>query len=382
MADKQFQLKVNKDVLKWARKSLEYDTSYAAKELKITEKELMQLESGKKSPTYDMLLKMSQLYSRPFAAFLLNEVPEEKPVPKDFRTVKSEKQGHLHDKTLLAIRRVRGLIQDAIELRNELGLKLPVWNYSASINDDPGQLASEYRKLFQVKEINQIEKTDAALDFLISQVESQGILVFQMSLPQDGVRGFSLTDESVPVIVIKRGSERPAAKIFTLFHELGHVLLHDGGICNLKEYGAAGKIEKWCNQFAASILVPAYELLGEEIVKEHRRDNNPFWQLNILTGLGIKRHVGPEVILRVLYNAGLTTKQFYEEKHEKWSSTKPGGRGGGAKRDFLKEKVKEKGKGFTRLALEAWESRKISLKDFADYMDITIDQVKQVPAYL
>ena len=382
MADKQFQLKVNKEVLKWARSSLQYDTTYAAKELKISEKELAQLESGKKSPTYEILLKMSQLYSRPFAAFLLSEVPEEKPAPKDFRTVKSEKHGHLHDKTLLAIRRVRGLVQAAIELRNEVGIKLSGWNYSASINDDPEQLATDYRKLFKVKEINLIEKTDAALDFLISQVENEGILVFQLSLTQDEVRGFSLTDETVPVIVIKRGGERPTAKIFTLFHELGHILLHDGGICNLKESGAAGKIEKWCNQFAASILVPMNNLLNEEVVKEHRRNDNPYWQLNTLTELGAKRHVGPEVILRRLYNAGLTTKQFYEEKHEKWSSAKTGGRGGGSGRDILKEKVREKGKGFTRLALEAWESRKISLKDFADYMDITIDQVKRVPAYL
>jgi Zn-dependent peptidase ImmA (M78 family) len=381
MRDKHFSVKINPQLLIWARESVRFAPAYVAQELNITENELKELETGIHNPTYEQLLQFSKLYEKPIGAFLLNEVPKEKNLPKDFRTARSEKLSELHDKTLLTIRRVRGLVEDAIELRTEMGVQLPEWKFFSSMQEDPEAIAGVYRKNFNVEKIGKIENTNDALDYLISQFENKGILVFQTSLTQDEVRGFSLTDEAVPVIVLRRG-DRPTAKTFTLFHEFGHILLHEGGICNLKEYGAAAQIEKWCNQFAASVLVPLNDLLAEEIVRLQQQEGNKYWQLATLKTLGDKRHVGPEVILRSLYNANLTTRQFYEEKHEKWNSATQGGRGGGKPRDFIKEQVKEKGKTFTRLAWEALNKQRISLKDFSDYMDVKIDQVHKVPAYL
>jgi Zn-dependent peptidase ImmA (M78 family)/transcriptional regulator with XRE-family HTH domain len=301
MSDKHFPVKINPSLLVWARESVRFAPAYVAQELNITENELKELEEGVRVPTYDQLLQFSKLYEKPIGAFLLNEVPKEKHLPKDYRTIHSEGLAELHDKTLITIRRVRGLVEDAMELRKEMGVQLPEWKFSASLKEDVEGIAPFYRNLFKVAGITKIETSGDALDYLISQIEDRGILVFQTSLTQDEVRGFSLTDEAVPVIVIRR-ADRPTAKTFTLFHELGHILLHEGGICNLKEQGASAQIEKWCNQFAASVMVPIDDLLTEEIVRIQKQEGNKYWQLITLTRLSEKRHVGPEVILRRLFN--------------------------------------------------------------------------------
>ncbi len=381
MTKKDFQVKINPQLLVWARQSLNIVPAYVAQEIKISEEDLLKLENGIHQPTYEQLLQLAKIYEKPIAAFLLNEPPKEKPLPKDYRTIRSEELVELHDKTLATIRRVRGLVENALELRNEMGVQLTEFAFTASMQDNPQYIAPLYRKLFNVVKTGKLENARHALDFFINEFEKQGILVFQTSLTQDEVRGFSLTDEAAPVIVLKRG-DRPTAKVFTLFHELGHILVHEGGICNLKEGRNAAQIEKWCNEFAASVLVPMDELLREQEIISQKQSGNKYWQLITLTRLGNKCHVGPEVILRRLYDADLTTRQFYEEKHEKWNSSNSGGRGGGTGRDFVKEQVIEKGKNFSRLALEALNTQRISLKDFADYMDVKTDAVSKIPEYL
>jgi len=145
-----------------------------------------------------------------------------------------------------------------------------------------------------------------------------GITVFQLSLTHDKLRGFSIIDDIVPIIGIKRGSEAPTSKIFTLFHELGHILLNEGGVCDLTEMTNI-EIEKWCNAFAAEVLVPNSELMQMGVVIERKQQGQKIWSKNDLITLGNYFHVGPLSILRSLLVNKLTTEKFYNEKHLAWN---------------------------------------------------------------
>ena len=68
---------------------------------------------------------------------------------------------------------------------------------------------------------------ELAFSYYRNLIENNGISVFQY--PLIGVRGFSLTDREFPVIVINSG-DYPNGKIFSLFHELCHILFNIGGI--------------------------------------------------------------------------------------------------------------------------------------------------------
>ena len=157
------------------------------------------------------------------------------------------------------------------------------------------------------------------MDAYIEHVNSLGVAVFQLSLPQDNLRGFSILDETMPVIVIKKSGEQSTVKIFTLFHELGHILLNEGGFCDISFDNKAQRIEKWCNAFASELLVPQSHLLQMEVVKRYAVNNEKIWVKNDLIELANHFHVGPLAILRCLLENSLTTSAFYNEKHKIWN---------------------------------------------------------------
>jgi Zn-dependent peptidase ImmA (M78 family) len=145
-----------------------------------------------------------------------------------------------------------------------------------------------------------------------------GVYVFQYPLKE--VRGFSLMDNEFPVIVINSG-DYPNGKIFSLFHELCHILFNVGGI--FRDYYSEelrenpNKIEVLCNKFASDILLPNDELLNDILVLENK--NNKVWSEEILSAIAFSYKVSKEVVLRKLLDTGKTTQTFYTKTRIKWS---------------------------------------------------------------
>ncbi len=218
----------------------------------------------------------------------------------------------------MAIRKARALAQSSVELRKEMGMPFPQFNLSASIQDNPQDVADKIRKLLLLENIREIEDVRLALEIYIERFESLGIAVFQLSLTQDNVRGFAIVDDLIPIIGIKRGGEQAHSKIFTLFHELGHVLLNEDAISDLSLH-PQWELEIWCNAFSGEVLIPSKELLSMEIVHDYQRKGQKEWKLKDLVELGNHFHVGPLAILRSLFEKQLTTKAFYNEKHNQWN---------------------------------------------------------------
>ena len=69
-----------------------------------------------------------------------------------------------------------------------------------------------------------------ALKHWRAAVEAQHAYVFQLKMPIEEARGFSLLEQRCPAIVLNQ-SDAPAARIFTLFHEYAHLLLAKPGLC-------------------------------------------------------------------------------------------------------------------------------------------------------
>jgi Zn-dependent peptidase ImmA (M78 family) len=368
------QIEVNGAVLTWARESLALSRNQACEKSGISAKRLIQLETTAKPPTVDELKALSKAYKRTIATLLLRTPPKEKPLPSDKRTVDSKELGHFHEKTIIAVRKARALTQSYLDLRNEMGLSTPRFNLSSTLQDKPDQIAKNLRRVLNLDEIRKISNINFALEAYIEQVESLGIAVFQLCLTQDRLRGLSIVDEIVPIIGIRRGAEPTHSKIFTLFHELGHILLNEGGLCDLS-YDSTFQIEKWCNAFAAEILVPSSELLKSELVVNYERNGEQIWRKTDLIALGESFHVGPLAILRRLLDNGLTTVEFYRQKHQAWNKSQFGRSKHPEGRNIPKETIKEKGRTYISLAFSAFDQNRIDLKDLSDLLGIRLSYI-------
>lgn len=367
-------IQTNHKVLVWARESLAISRNQASEKTGISIKRLIQLEEGERLPTVDDLKEFSKIYKRTIATLLLSEPPKEKPLPSDRRTINSKEYVNFHEKTIMAVRKARALAQSYVELCQESGTKIPKLNFNASVNEQPKNVAVKIREMLNLSEVKEIKNIDHALEAYIEKVETLGVAVFQLSMTQDELRGFSITDDIIQIIGIKRGGEQSHSKTFTLFHELGHILLNEGGLCDLSEKSNS-QIEKWCNAFAAEVLIPTSELLKMEKVVEQRRNGNKNWAIKDLDELANHFHVGRLAILRALLENKLTTSAFYQEKHQAWNKPTFGKAKNPEGRNIPKETIKEKGKTYISLAFSAYDKNRINLKDLSDYLGVRLSYI-------
>jgi Zn-dependent peptidase ImmA (M78 family) len=378
MSSKSFNVSVEPDVLIWARESIGMSIDAVVKKIKgITINTIKEWEKkdGAVKPTFAQIEKLSTVYRRPLSAFLLPSPPKEPPFPKDFRTLPSEEKQSLKPKTYLAIRKARRFQYSAIELIKELGEESKKLSIKANPSDNPETLAEKVRIQFGIKEFPRSTSftKEIALEEWIKILESNGILVFQIGITMNKeIRGFSLIDEDVPVIVLRR-SDETSAKIFTLFHELAHLLLREGGICDLVESDISH--EKFCNHFAGAFLVPKDKLLNHSVVRANMKTRE--WPESFLRDIARHFNVSLEVVLRRLLILGLTTEEYYLKKHKEWKNKykEPFGRG---KKDEIKICLKERGKKYISMAFEAYERKKIDKMRVADYLGVTSDKISKV----
>jgi Zn-dependent peptidase ImmA (M78 family) len=67
-------------------------------------------------------------------------------------------------------------------------------------------------------------------------------------------------DDYVPLVAVNTHWD-PSARIFTLLHEFGHLISRTSSVCEelveSRRKGTGDPIERWCEQFAADVLLPS-----------------------------------------------------------------------------------------------------------------------------
>ena len=127
-----------------------------------------------------------------------------------------------------------------------------------TLKADVPAMARRVRKYLGVSLDDQTGWSDAevAVDAWRDVLEDCGVAVFKDAFHNDGYSGFSLYNETFPVIYVNNSTK--TRQTFTLFHELAHLLLHTSGIVSLSRMPEKGilssqTIETLCNRFSARI---------------------------------------------------------------------------------------------------------------------------------
>lgn len=372
---------INPELLVWARESAGYEQADAATKLGITVERLIEWENGESHPSIAQLRKASEVFRRPLAAFFLPHPPKDFTVPRDYRRAVGTQPRKMSPQLLFGIRRVQFQREVAIGLA-ELPQQ-PTFLGMATLNTPIEQLALEVRGMLGIT-LNQQSAWQTkyeAFNAWRAALESLGILVVQVDqVDVAEFRGFSVQAAVFPIIALN-AKDHPHAKIFTCLHEFGHLLLSEGGLCDLDEDALPvsspdSKTEQFCNAFAGSVLVPRTNLLTQATVRGF--GSRSIYPDEAIEELANTFRVSREVIVRRLMSCDLVPREFYLRKRAEYAaefqklleSTKPTGFISPTLRVF-----RTAGPEFTRLVLEAYDRQAITGADLSAYLGTRIKNV-------
>lgn len=370
---------VDPKTLAWARETAGLDVETAAKKIGISSDTLTAWEAGDRSPTVKQLRKAARVFQRPIGLFFLPSLPEDAESIRDFRRMAGETPRGLPSALRFEIRLARERREEALELSRDIRHSPLAFEDRASLSDDPDVVAGRLRGRLGIPVGDQTgwqSKYDGFNSWRAA-IERLGILVFQTgataSLRVDPAeaRGFSIADQPLAVVVVN-GSDPVTARSFTLIHELTHIMLRNGGVCDLHHTTSpqtdVDRVEVFCNRVAGAVLVPTDALRATGVVMRHRAGAD--WSDEDLGQLARRFWVSWEVVLRRLLIIGKTTTEFYNawraQRRDRYPERDDQGE------PHLKTPirvVRRHGRLFPRLVLEGYDEAVITAHEAASYLN-------------
>lgn len=374
-------------VLIWARESIDLSVDEAAKKLRVKPERLRQWESGQRPPSVAQLRNAARVYKRPTAVFFLAEAPTDFDVLRDFRRVPEAELGRWSPALHSAIRRAHEQQDITLDLSHLLGEEVPERPRVTVSPADADAFAAAMRDILGITLEEQFEWSDryTALNAWIDAVESTGILILQASrIDVEEMRGFSIGDHAVPAIVLN-GADAARGRIFTVLHELAHVLMEAPGVCDLHDVSGPrppdDDVELRCNAIAASVLMPQAALEGDELLRQAPSDG--VWPEDRIRAIAGKYSVSQEATLRRLLSIGLTTWDHYKRMRQKYrrryatavAKQREKGTGGPPPHRM---RVRDLGRPFVRMVLDAYYQDQINTSEVADYLGVKVNSLPKI----
>lgn len=262
MAEKREGLPITPTVVQWARKRAGYSVDEAVRHFK----KIAAWEAGDELPTYVQVEQMAERFKTPVAVFFFPEPPAVPSIEQSFRTLTAADFAAIPRTVRFFLRRGQAMQLNLAELndgKNPAGRVIST-DLRFSPNASLDIIAAEVRAYLGVSLDEQVSwksAEDALEKWREVFATKAGIYVFKDAFHAPNYFGFCLYDDEFPVIYINNSSVK-TRQIFTLFHELGHLLFHTSGVDlsddNFIDHlgNTERKIEIICNGLAARVLVP------------------------------------------------------------------------------------------------------------------------------
>jgi Zn-dependent peptidase ImmA (M78 family) len=378
-----YRVKVNPEMIKWARVDAGYDSTNLPKNIR---KKYEEWESGKVNPTWNQLRELSNQYKRPSAFFFRTKPPEHEKV----NLIEYRKIDPLNDKKspklTLGIRNVKNKRDIYLELLEDMRFPDKSFEKNRFDSSDPLDFAKKIRSLLNISLeeqkswiYNKDDRKDLDHYTFLNQwkewVSELGVLIFEISrVSKDEMRALCIYYDRYPIILLN-GADSVNGRIFSLFHELTHLMLGESAICDLDEDNSK---EKFCNAVAGEFLVPSEDLKNNTIVMNHSKE----WNDKELFDLSHEYGVSNEVSLLRLLFIKKTTQDFYNYKKREWDEKFGKKSNGGSGGSPVLNQVKYNGKMYSRLVFSAFENKIIEPGEFSDYMGLRLKHLGNLEEYL
>jgi Zn-dependent peptidase ImmA (M78 family) len=318
---------LNPDILRWARVTAGLSLEEAAHAIELKEAygtsgpgRLAALELGKDEPSRPLLLKMAKAYRRSLLVFYLEHPPKAGDRGKDFRTLPGGKEplyNPVLDTLIRDIRGRQGIIRSLLE-DSEVE-KLPFIG-SATVDVPVRSLAERITKQlkFDLNSFRKQAKIEEAFAYLRLRTEASRIFVMLLgnlgshhtNIPVDTFRGFALADEIAPLVVIN-DNDAVSAWSFTTLHEVAHLWL---GATGLSGWVSELKIERYCSDVAAEILLPPREL--EEFARARALSFNQLAER--VSQFADRRNISRAMVAYRMFRTGAIAEKTWDNLREKF----------------------------------------------------------------
>jgi len=362
---------VNPGLLIWARERAGLSLSDVAHYIHKGADDVAAWETGDAWPTYRQLETLAEgLYHRPVALFFLPEPPEEPAAQQEFRTLPDFDITGLGADARFAVRLGRSYQTSLRELTGGLNPSdRRLWrdlrlDRSSDVMSATRQLRS-YLSVTLERQRSWRSTADAMAAWR-GCVEDAGVFVFKRSFKQREVSGFCLTDNEFPIIMVNNSTPF-SRQIFTLFHEVAHLLYGLSSITTVdgrfvdRMSGSQKSIEVACNKLAAEVLVPSDAFPWDRIDQDNPVDS--------VTAVARAFNVSREVILRRVLDRGWIDPETYRECVQVWASETEAGRGGDGG-DYYNNQAAYLGDAYLRLAFSRYRAGIISASDLSEHLGV------------
>lgn len=364
---------IQPELLRWARQSIGLSVEDVARRLKRTIEEISEWEAGTSQPSYPQLEKLAyEIYKRPLAVFFLPTPPDEATPAHEFRTLPDADLQSLSVDTHLHIRRAHAFqlalkeLFDGHNPSSEL-----IWNdLSLSSARSVIKQATSVRASLGIGIESQVQwKNDVlALKIWRQSIEAAGIYVFKGSFKQKDISGFCLLDPQFPIIYLNNSATK-TRQIFSLLHELVHLLLGMNGLDKQNlEYierlpSRERNLEKFCNAIAAEILIPLDDFDQQASTFPKKAEQATDKQFSDLANrYGVSR----EAVLRRFLDQGRVSQGFYERKAKEWASQTRPSKGG----DWYASQNVYLSESFAKEVVSRYYRNQFSVEEAADFLGI------------
>lgn len=372
--------KINPAMMKWARIYAGFKNGYEEELPNDIKLNFKVWENGDKQPTWIQLRNVSKKYGVPTAFFFMNDPPNFLKSPKliNYRKLNTNLIFKSNSPNLIYnIRNSETRREIYLELLEDMDEKIRLFHLCNSNNkDDFVKYIRDFsdvsidtqKRWFNSGSYKDYEHYKFLNNWKDILTEKFGILIFETeNVEIEEMRGLCIFHDSIPIILLN-GKDSVNGRIFSLFHELTHLLLGESAICDDNDND---QIEVFCNSVAGEFLVPRKDL-KKEIEKFSKIDDN------LLKNLSNKYGVSKYVILRRLFDNKYISKNYYndivkklDESRQEQSKKEGGG-------SYIRNQIKYNGKAFYSLVFNAYESGVISTSDFITFTNLSKKLIPQL----
>jgi Zn-dependent peptidase ImmA (M78 family) len=356
---------VNPELIRWARTRAGFTIEQASKKFS----HILAWESGDASPTYPQLERLADEFKLPIAVFFFPEPPTVPPIRESFRTLPDAEFDHIPPRVRFLLRKGKAYQLNLAELTQGQNPAQRLITRDLRFVDTVSldMMAAQVREYLGVPLATQQDWPDdeTALKEWRKALVDVGVFVFKDPFRVDGYSGFSLYDDTFPIIYVNNTSAK-TRQIFTLFHELAHLVFHTSGIDTIDDSyipalpAGPQRLEILCNRFAARFLVPSAALADAISGRDPSRYTATF--------LARRFHVSREVIYRMFLDRGLIDSDEYERAAAEWTQQQQGQGGDGG--DYYWSKISYLGRDYIALVFNQYHHNRIDEQQLAEYLDI------------